>query len=76
MDPVGRNIRNPGRVGEGDRIADAESEAEDEEEGKTGKEEAAVGWIRREVDLMESSRPVGHWIDKRYAKVRIEIMQD
>ena len=73
MDPVGRNIRNPGRVGEGDRIADAESEAEDEEGGEKERREA-VGWIRREVELGESSRPVGYWIDKRLARVRIEIV--
>lgn len=73
IDPVARNLGNPGRVGEGRRIAEVESEDESE---SNDADRHAVKWVRREVELVDSTRPLGYWIEGRVALIRVELVQD
>lgn len=56
-------------MGEGRRIAESE-------DGKQGGDGDDAGWVRREVELGDSTRGVGYWIEGRRAVVRVEILGD
>ena len=32
-------------------------------------------WVRREVELVEGTRPLGYWIEGDVARVRVEILR-
>ena len=52
-----------------DSAADA-SDVEEDNGKRQGK------WVRREVELVDGTREVGHWIEGMEAKVRVEYRED
>ena len=91
LDPVSKYLFGLGVPGAWQAIWEAESDSEDEDddEGETREEsgermgDAGLGdegfdpakWTRREVQLVESTRPLGYWVDGREAVVRVEILR-
>ncbi|KAL8926477.1 MAG: hypothetical protein Q9172_001780 [Xanthocarpia lactea] len=52
-----------------------EDESDDSTEvkdGKRGKEKDKNLWVRREIELVDSTRPVAFWVEGREARVRVE----
>ncbi|KAL8980057.1 MAG: hypothetical protein Q9205_004757 [Flavoplaca limonia] len=54
-------------AGDGGDPRKAKAKGEEEEEGKQ-----KDLWVRREIELVDSTRPVGFWVEGKEARVRVE----
>lgn len=50
---------------------DGRERAEEKRKEKEKEKEKGL-WVRREIELVDSTRPVGFWVEGREARVRVE----